>query len=560
MFSVLQKVTNCNITNKILLHDVWCHNISQRFFYDWRTRSETIFALATLIHPSKGSPLGIIRVSGSQSSHIVKHLTGLQTIRHEAEEVGDEDASVRPGGLRSRSLLPRRATLTKIIESRVDELIDIGVVLWFPKPNSYTGEDVCELHVHGSQAIIKRIMSTLGCLAGVRPADPGEFTRRAVENGKLSLIQAESIPELISAQTDQQRKLALRGLVGTTRKKYDAWIQELIRILAHLEASIDFGEDELIGEERVVSECIQSLNKLVAEISQFVEITSKCRDLAQMGARVSILGRPNAGKSTLMNMLCRREKSIVSDLSGTTRDVIEHSFDFNGHTLTLSDTAGLRDLDRTSAELSPEHSLMKLHDNIEREGIRRALSNADEADLLLYIVDGSQLNDWNEQELAERLINELGVLSGTARKKAIHLVINKLDLNPTVEQYDLKSIETKLCDVLTISKIQISTVSCRTEKHIDLLVGQISDSLDAMRPKLDGETSEAHPEYINERHLALLGSTLRHLHRAAELKIKNIDEMAQHIRESVDYLSRIVGTVSNEQIFDVIFRDFCIGK
>lgn len=529
------------------------HTHSRRLFYDWRTRSETIFALATSIQPVKGSPLGIIRVSGSKTTQALQHLTQLDPVRCQDTLTIKE----RTG----KWLQPRQAKLTKIIDPEINELIDIGLVLWFPKPNSYTGEDSCEFHVHGSQAVVKKLISLLGSLDGLRPAEPGEFTRRAVENGKISLMQAESIPELISAKTDQQRKLALRGLTGSTRKKYDKWIDDLIGILAHLEASIDFGEDELIGEQQVVTGCRRKLARLSGDIEQFVAITGRIRDFAQVGARASIVGAPNAGKSTLMNLLCRQEKSIVSDLSGTTRDVIEHSIDLNGHSLTICDTAGLRQPEQlTTGEEFAERNVMQQHNSVEREGIKRALENADKADLLLYIVDASRVGAANDEELASNLIGDLKALGVTTRSKVIHLVMNKLDLSPNLLDYNLESIEEALNNRLDAEQVKISVVSCKTEGNFDTLIERLSGTLDEMQSSLAARAADSELEYANERHLALLRSTHKHLDQASKLEIKNIDEMAQHVREAVDYLSRIVGSVSNEQVFDIIFRDFCIGK
>lgn len=284
---------------------------SIRFFYDIRTKNDTIFAPASTIQPQKGSPLGIIRISGDKTEQVIFKMTQLDCLRQ-----GQNNTDLNHI-IKKRSILPRYATVSNIIDPDKGDLVDIGMVIWFPKPNSYTGDDVCELHLHGSNAIISRVLNILGALDGLRPAEPGEFTRRAVMNGKMSLMQAESLPDLIASQTDSQRKLALSGLDGSTRKKYDTWSERLIIILAHLEASIDFGEDELIGEKSVIEECIKKLEEITEEIALYINISSQRRDLVQTGFRAVILGRPNAGKSTFMNLLCGKDKSIVSDLQGT---------------------------------------------------------------------------------------------------------------------------------------------------------------------------------------------------------------------------------------------------
>lgn len=544
------------IIRSIIQHDI--HFKISRTFYDWRSRFDTIFALATTIQPLKGSPLAVIRASGPKTVNALQVITKLEPIRVTACELDIKTSNTVNQQQAVNCLLPRAAKLVKIFEPSTDELIDIGIVLWFPRPNSYTGEDSLEFHVHGSQAIVKKLTAILGNIDGFRPAEPGEFTRRALENGKMTLIQAESLPELISAQTDEQRKLALRGLSGSTKNRYDKWIANLVHILAHLEASIDFGEDELIGEQKVVRQCAFDLIQLSEEISKFMIVMGKCRELIRSGARVSILGRPNAGKSTLMNMLCRQEKSIVSNLKGTTRDIIEHSIELNGHTIILCDTAGLR---KSNLVLNKDFLNKDVEDdghaNIEREGIRRALDIAAKSDLIIYMVEADQMTS---DQFMMNLIEELDILRQKIQGKSLHIVINKIDLNPTIDQFDCRGLEKSLVKRLSTSRVRLTKLSCKTCFNFNELLEQIASSLNEMQPKLDDRSILEQSEYINERHSALLSSTLRHLERASKLEMKNIDEMAQHVRESVDYLSRIVGSVSNEQILDVIFKDFCIGK
>lgn len=525
---------------------------SRRQFYDWRTRSDTIYALSTTVDPKRGSPLAVIRVSGPATANILQNVTQLEPLR--------QNKLVKTASL---VLKPRYATLSKIFASKGAELIDMGLILWFPQPHSYTGEDVCEFHVHGSRAIIKRLMTILGSFDATRPAEPGEFTRRAIVNKKLDLVQAESLSDLISAQTDRQRKLALQGLIGSTRSRYEAWIETLIRILAHLEASIDFGEDELIGEKEVVGDCVNQLTALALEISDFISVAGRCRDLIESGANAVILGRPNAGKSTLMNILCRQDKSIVSDLSGTTRDVVEHSFELGGHRVTLSDTAGLKNLNciaNRNTHAKADQSSRKSHDDIEQEGIKRALDAARSADLIIYLVDGSQISKETISDLIEELLRVLDILQIENRNSSIHLVINKSDLAKDIDQLiDKKELTQRLKNRLHgKSNIKVAMISCTTHHNIDTLIESMSSSLNDLH--LQDNVPGTEMDYVNERHLCLLENTSRHLERAKTLDILRIDEMAQHVRESVDYLSRIVGRVTNEQVLDIIFRDFCIGK
>lgn len=563
-----------------------------RCFYDWKSQHDTIYAPATTIDPRKGSPLSIIRVSGTKTRRTIETLTNLSVGNVDTLDTDKLSTSEK------EKIKPRHVKLARIHDPATQEVIDVGLVLWFPQPRSYTGEDVCELHVHGSRAILTRIMSSLGTIEGLRPAEPGEFTRRALANNKMSLIQAEGLSELIASQTEQQRKLALRGLVGTTRLKYDQWINELVKILAHLEASIDFGEDELIGEERVVRDCVKQLQKLTSEVRKFVNLSTQCRDMVRHGQHIAILGRPNAGKSTFMNKLCRQNKSIVSDLSGTTRDVIEHSFELAGHTVKLSDTAGLRDLiklrqhshDVDTSEVPP--TVVEKHKQIELEGIRKAIEVARECDLILYLIDSSELMTQNSfVSMTNELEETLSTLAhcderDKPKMKSLQLVLNKIDLCQQRDVRDL--IDNRMLELEKIIKstfswlndsiVRVTRVSCMTEENFQTVIEGLAEDLNVLSKRKEdnviGINDDDHvdvdvatklatttfDDYVNERHLSLLRSALEHLDHAQRLDITTIEIMTQHVRESVDYLSRIVGDVTNEQVIDVIFRDFCIGK
>jgi len=530
-----------------------------RLFYDSRTKNDTIFAPSTHIASPGGSPLGVIRVSGSKTCQVCEQMTRRTPLRIRSTK----------DLIKKKTIQPREATLTRFLAPETDELIDIGLTLWFPGPHSYTGEDVSEFHLHGSQAIMRSILTNLGKISGLRPAEPGEFTRRAVLNKKLTLMQAESLLDLISSNTESQRRLALKGLGGSTRLKYESWIQALIRILAHLEASIDFGEDELIGEVSVVNKCLLDIRKLSEEIASFIEVSSRCRNYVRSGFKIAILGKPNVGKSTFMNVLCKQDKSIVADLSGTTRDVIEHSFELGGHALTICDTAGLRDL----PDDAPSQTLLQLHDLVEREGIRRALEAAKGADLVLYLIDGSNLkgHDTDLNDIIEELSNVSRVLGVGSKPRVINLVINKIDLCESA--INMNGMVSKLRSALIANSIMgtsidISLISCATLENINSLVSQITSNLkslisNAQSTKIDLKESKiesSNSDYVNERHLSLLTSTQKHLQQASEMDMSTIDHLAQHVRESVGYLSLIVGSVTNDRVIDIIFRDFCIGK
>src|SRR3984893_6588794 len=301
--------------------------------------SDTIFAPATA---AGRAAIAFLRLSGPESRHAVAVLTG----------------SVPP---------PRFARRTRFVDPATGERLDDGLVLWFPGPNSATGEDVAELHVHGSRAVLAAVMRALAGL-GLRFAEPGEFTRRAFLNGKLDLLQAEAIADLAAAETEAQRRQALRQLDGELGGLYRGWRDRLTRILAHLEAAIDFPDEDLPSEieDRVVGE----IEALGSEIERHLADGHRGERLRD-GIMVAIVGPPNAGKSSLLNRIARREAAITSPIAGTTREIVEVAIDLAGYPVVLADTAGLRESD----------------DIVEQAGLRRALRRAEEADIRLFVFD-----------------------------------------------------------------------------------------------------------------------------------------------------------------------------
>lgn len=522
-----------------------------RFFYDARSKNDTIFAPTTSINQTKGSPQAVIRVSGTRTKYILNQIT-----RCEVLEDPSHGHSIPP-----RTIPPRYAKLAKMFTPMSQELIDTGIVLWFPKPHSFTGEDVCEFHLHGSEATVSKMMSVLGSMEHLRPAEGGEFSRRALENGKMSLIQVESLPDLIKSRTENQRKLALKGLSGHILNKYNLWLEDLKSILAHFEATIDFGEDEVLGEHSVLRNCRHKLNRLSSEVSDFLHINSHTRNLINNGFRVAILGPPNAGKSTFMNLLSQQQKSIVSELAGTTRDVVEHSFEFGGHLVTLCDTAGLRDLD-TAENIFPT-TVIEQHQLVEREGMKRAFEEAKRADLIIYLIDGSRIEqcDVESSKIKEELSKTLQlVVEDPPKRKIIYIVVNKIDLNNTLlaTEDQLKSYLPQFQSEGCLLKTGF--ISCKTQENYQSFVTELTRSMDNLTSQGIDENENVKLEYVNERHLSLLNSMQNHLMQACDMNDTQIDEIAQHVRESLDYLSRVVGLVDNEEIFDIVFRDFCIGK
>ncbi|MCE9524188.1 MAG: tRNA uridine-5-carboxymethylaminomethyl(34) synthesis GTPase MnmE, partial [Alphaproteobacteria bacterium] len=332
------------------------------------SRRQTIFALSS----ARGrAGVCVFRVSGPQTDRVIAALTS------------------------ARLPAPRQAVLRAMRFADGAEL-DRGLLLWFPGPHSFTGEDVAEFHLHGGPAIIAAMTRRLGEIDGVRPADPGEFTRRAFANGKLDLTEAEGLADLIAAETEQQRRLALRQTQGALKQLYERWRAELVHALALLEASIDFADEELPDD--LLGGVAASVARLSMEIAAHLA-DHRRGEIVRHGFTVVILGAPNVGKSSLLNALVRREAAIVSAIPGTTRDPIEVDLDLAGYAVTLIDTAGLRDTG----------------DTIENEGIKRAKAKAQHADLRLAVIDG-----WIPRETDSRVTSELS--PGDA------VLINKSDL------------------------------------------------------------------------------------------------------------------------------------
>src|SRR6266550_2218935 len=305
-------------------------------------REQTIFALSSGRPPSA---ISIVRVSGSQAGAALISLAG-------------------------RMPLPRMATRA-LLRNADRQPIDDAVVLWFPGPGSATGEDVAEFHVHGGRAVLAALFAALSGFADIRPAEPGEFARRAFENGKLDLTEAEGLDDLIRADTDRQRRQALRQLKGLLGDKARDWRAQIIEASALIEAGIDFSDEGDVPAE-LIAPALAKIKTLLGEIQEVLAGQGRSERLRD-GLVVAIAGPPNVGKSTLMNQLARREVAIVSPHAGTTRDVIEVQLDLDGYPVTVIDTAGIRDTD----------------DPVEREGVRRARARAAEADLVLWLIDAT---------------------------------------------------------------------------------------------------------------------------------------------------------------------------
>jgi tRNA modification GTPase len=396
---------------------------------------------------------------------------------------------------------PRQAAHVRFRSSETAEPIDDGLALWFPGPNSATGEDVAELHLHGSRAVLSVAMVELRRL-GLRLAEAGEFTKRAFQNGKLDLTQAEAIADLAAAETEAQRRQALRQLDGALGELYRGWADRLLRLLAHLEAAIDFPDEELPPE--IEAEVAENTRRLIAEIDSHLADGRRGERLRD-GIAVAIVGPPNAGKSSLLNLLAQREAAITSPIAGTTRDVIEVAVDLAGYPVVLADTAGLRE----SGDL------------VEQEGLRRALARAEAAELRLFVFDARYPED------------AAGAVSWPG--PATLLVANKIDLAPDRERLPERAL----------------AISARTGDGLPELIRRLVGCV------AEGYQVEA-PLLTRARHREALEIVADALRRAIEADLSEL--RAEDLRLAWRSLGHITGRVDVEDLLDVIFADFCIGK
>ncbi|WP_440650771.1 tRNA uridine-5-carboxymethylaminomethyl(34) synthesis GTPase MnmE [Candidatus Pelagibacter sp. HIMB1495] len=442
----------------------------------------TIYALST--GPGV-SGVAIVRISGEQSSKVIKILTGKKVPR------------------------PRVATLRKISKINTSELIDEGIILWFPGPESYTGEDMAEIQVHGSKAVVDALHSSISQIENCRLAEPGEFTKLAFQNGKINLLEAESIADLISSETEIQRQQAIKIMNGKSADQFNFLREKLLKILSHVEAKIDFPDEDL--PNNILDEIKNDTNDVIQKIEKILN-DQKVGERIREGFKIAILGPTNAGKSSLINHLSNRDVAIVSEIAGTTRDVIETHLNIDGYPVIISDTAGIRES----------------KDEIEKKGIKLSLNRADEADLKLVVVDAKSL-DFTD------------VLKGLLDENAI-LVINKSDLLEKEIDSEIKNINHVL-------------ISIKDNKNIDELILKIKNNL---KNKF---TTSDDILITRERHRQHLGQCLDHLNNFNKKKeIEDFDKAAEDLRLATRHLGMIVGKVDVEEILGSIFNDFCIGK
>jgi tRNA modification GTPase len=438
--------------------------------------TDTIFALS-----SGGLPSGVavIRLSGPESRNAVEQLCGSVPV-------------------------PRRASLLSI-RNRNGDRLDEGLVLFFPGPHSFTGEDCAELQIHGGRATVKAVLAALASFEGLRAAEAGEFSRRAFTNGRMDLVEIEGLADLIAAETEMQRRLAAEQASGGLSRLYDSWAKRLTHGRAMIEAELDFAdEDDVPGS--VASSIWNDMRALENEIINHLS-GARAGEILRDGLHVVIAGPPNAGKSSLLNHLARRDVAIVTDIPGTTRDVLHVDLDLSGFAVRLYDTAGLRETE----------------DIVEREGIRRAQLSMAAAHLVLLLSEDAEA-DWEEM---------LGDYAGPVIR-----VQTKADIaSPALREVQADAM-----------------ISVRTGKGIPALLDLVANYL----PDMESGSALALP--TRQRHALHLETARVHIVSALEAQSAGLDIQAEHLRLAGQALGRVTGRVDVEHLLDVIFSEFCIGK
>ncbi len=453
---------------------------------------DTIFAVSSGAAPAG---VAVIRVSGPDSRFVVETIAG---------DLPDA----------------RRAALRMLRDPASGDVLDQALVLWFPGPGSFTGEDVAEFHCHGGRAVVAAMLAVLARFPGCRPAMAGEFTRRAFDNERLDLIEVEGLADLVAAETEAQRRLAMTQAGGALTALYDGWRSRLLRVRAMIEAELDFAEEEDVPDD--ISDVVwKDVSRLLAELEAHLD-RSRAAERLRNGLQVVLLGRPNAGKSSLLNAIARRDVAIVTEEAGTTRDMIEVHLDLGGLPVTLVDTAGLRE----TAGL------------VESEGIRRALARAETADLVLWLVEPGCPND-----------GDSGIDSPPQSSATVWRVRTKADiageLPPVVDGDSGSDCGSALRDY---------RVSARTGAGMDLLLSALTD---LAREHLSSGLGD--PVATRERHRWHLAAAKEGLRQALDTR-QALELRAEELRRAADQLGQVTGRIGVEDLLDVIFGEFCIGK
>ena len=441
----------------------------------------TIYALSS---GAGISGVAVIRISGEKTKDIIRQITGRELPK------------------------PRIASLNKIREIKTKELIDEGIIIWFPGPESYTGEDMAELHVHGSSAVIKSILENISKISNCRLAEAGEFTKIAFQNEKINLLKAESIGDLIAAETDLQRKQALKIMSGKSSDKFNFWRQSLLKILANLEAKIDFPDEDLPDD--IINNIKKNSEEVKLEIKKTLD-DSKVGERIREGFKIAILGPTNVGKSSMLNYFSKREAAIVSEIAGTTRDIVEVHLNIDGYPVVMSDTAGIRNS----------------KDEIEKKGIKLALKKAEDSDLNLLVFDPKNLDFTS-------FLKEINL------EKSI-FIINKSDLGNNENK--------------NLDQFNPIYISIKEETNIDKLIVRIKENLKNKFVRIEDTL------ITRERHRQHLQQCIEHLEKFSKKeKEKDFDKAAEDLRLATRHLGMLVGKVDVEEILGSIFKDFCIGK
>ncbi|ORZ19318.1 hypothetical protein BCR42DRAFT_347768 [Absidia repens] len=431
------------------------------------------------------------------------------------------------------NIKPRRASFRRILHPQTGHVLDRGIVLFFPGPNSFTGEDIVELHIHGGNAVINGILEALNELPYFRIAEQGEFARRAFDNDKLDLTELEGLADLLNAETELQRRLALQQAEGGLRHVFDHWREKIIHSMAITEAVIDFGEDENI-EDGALDEVIKNIKELRDTITQHLD-DKHVGEIVRSGVQVAIVGPPNAGKSSLLNRLAKREAAIVSDIPGTTRDVVEVTLNLGGFPVILSDTAGLRESD----------------DRIEMEGVKRAKARVELSDIKICLLSLSNLNLDSESSEQQHNVN-IDPIVRQVIDADTYVLLNKQDMVPGTSSF------LALADRIEreTGARKVWSISCKTGQGMDVF---LRDMVQILKARFD--QSLANPALITQaRHRQHLEQCLESLEAFLDIPVQDIVLGAEELRQAANSLGRITGRIDVENVLDALFGQFCIGK